>query len=131
MSRYAFTLNTSADRARVMQVITAAPAGARVEVKAAKRSLEQNAKLWAALSDVALQKEHCGRKYTPNQWKVLFMHAAGREVQFIPSLDQSTFIPWGNSSSDLSKEEMSNLLEFIIAWGTQNGVTFHGDEVAA
>lgn len=81
--------------------------------------------MWAMLTDIASQKEHAGRKYTPDQWKVLFMHACGREVQFIPALDNSTFIPWGQSSSDLSKEEMTNLIEFMFAWGAENSVTFH------
>ena len=44
----------------------------------------------------AEQATHMGRRYTPDQWKVLFMHACGCEVQFIPALDGSTFIPWGN-----------------------------------
>jgi len=83
------------------------------------------------LSEIATQKLHAGRKYTPDQWKVLFMHACGREVQFIPSLDNSTFIPWGQSSSDLSKEEMTALIEFIFAWGAENGVTFHEPEQVA
>lgn len=131
MSRYAFNLKSSADRARAMKVITAAPYGTRIEVKAAKRSLPQNDKLWAMLSEIALQKTHCGRKYTPDQWKVLFMHACGREVQFIPSLDNSTFIPWGNRSSDLSKDEMSNLIEFITAWAAENGVVVANDEAVA
>ena len=125
MSRYSFLLNSAADRARAMKVVAAAPAGTRVEVRAAKRSLPQNDRMWACLSEIALQKTHCGRKYTPDQWKVIFMHACGREVQFIPSLDGSTFIPWGQRSSDLSKAEMSELLEFIISWCAQNGVKLH------
>jgi len=125
VSRYLITLRSAADRARAMRVIAAAPAGTRIEVKAAKRTLPQNDCMHAMLTDVALQKTHCGRKYTPDQWKVLFMHACGREVQFIPALDGSTFIPWGNRSSDLSKAEMSELLEFIISWCAQNGVTLH------
>jgi len=76
------------------------------------------------LTDIATKKDHCGRKYTPDQWKILFMHACGREVQFIPSLDNSTFLPWGQSSSKLSKEEMSDLIEFILSWGAENGVVF-------
>ena len=131
MTRYTFTLHSAADRARALRTITAAPSGTRVEVKAVKRSLDQNAKLWACLSEIAHTKTHCGRKYTPDQWKVIFMHACGREIQFIPSLDQSTFIPWGGRSSDMSKDEMSNLLEFILAWGAENGVAFHDHEVAA
>lgn len=104
------------------------PEGTRVEFKAPKRTLEQNSRLWAMLTDVATQKQHAGRRYTPDQWKVLFMHACGREVQFIPALDNSTFIPWGQSSSDLSKQEMTDLIDFIFHWGAENGVTFHEPE---
>lgn len=80
--------------------------------------------MWSLLTSVAEQCQHNGRRYTPDQWKVLFMHACGREVQFIPSLDGATFIPWGQSSSDLSKQEMTDLIEFILAWGAERGVTF-------
>jgi hypothetical protein len=125
MSRALIVLHSVADRARAIKLIGQVPAGSRVEVKGARRSLPQNDKLWASLTDIAAQKEHCGRKYTPDQWKVLFMHACGAEVQFLPSLDGATFIPWGNRSSDLSKAEMSELLEFILSWGAQNGVVFH------
>jgi len=48
-------------------------------------------------------------------------------MQFIPALDGSTFLPYGNSSSDLSKSEMMELIEFIAAWGAQNGVVFGDD----
>jgi len=87
--------------------------------------------MWSLLTQVAAQKEHCGRRYTTDQWKVIFLHALGREVQFIPSLDSATFIPWGHSSSDLSKEEMSQLIEFIFSWGAQNGVRFEEREEVA
>jgi hypothetical protein len=87
--------------------------------------------MWAMLTDVAEQAEHNGRRYTPDQWKVLFMHACGREVQFIPALDGSTFIPWGQSSSDLSKQEMTDLIEFIFAWGAEHGVAFQEPEAVA
>jgi len=129
MSRYLFLLPR--DRSKVLTAIDLAPWGARVEIKAAKRSIPQNDRMWAMLTDVATQKKHHGRRYTPDQWKVLFMHACGREVQFIPSLDGATFIPWGQRSSDLSKDEMSALIECILAWGTENGVKFHDEEAAA
>lgn len=125
MSRAVIVVNGSADRNRAAAWSMKAPAGTRIEFKAAKRSLEQNARMWAMLTDIATQKEHAGRRYTPDQWKVIFMHACGREVQFIPSLDGATFIPWGQSSSDLSKQEMTDLIEFMFAWGAENGVVFH------
>jgi hypothetical protein len=131
MSRALITLNTAADRQRAHHWVEKAPWGTRIEWKAEKRSLDQNSRMWAMLTDVATQKEHHGRRYTPDQWKVIFMAACGREVQFIPSLDGSTFIPWGQSSSDLSKAEMTELIEFIFAWGAENGVAFNEPKARA
>lgn len=130
MSRHIITLTSDADRARARTYINSAPVGTRVELKASKRSLPQNDRMWAMLTDVSAQKEHNGRKYTPDAWKLIFMAAIGREVQFIPSLDGKAFIPWGQSSSDLSKQEMTDLMEFIMAWGTENSVVFHDQKVA-
>jgi hypothetical protein len=128
MSRAVITLSTPADRDRAAKWSRQAPTGTRLEFKQPKRSLPQNDRLWAMLTDIATQKDHAGRKYTPDQWKVLFMHACGREVQFIPSLDNATFIPWGQSSSDLSKVEMTDLIEFIFKWGAEHGVIFKEDK---
>ncbi len=125
MSRALIVIRSKAERERVARWAAQAPFGTRVEFKGEKRTLPQNDRMWAMLTDVATQKDHHGRKYTPDQWKVLFMHACGREVQFIPALDGSTFIPWGQSSSDLSKQEIGDLMEFMSAWGAEHGVVFH------
>src|SRR4051812_2476376 len=130
MTRATLVLVSPAIRQRAIHWVEALPEGTRVDFKAPKRSTEQNSRLWAMLTDVATQKDHAGRRYTPDQWKVLFMHACGREVQFLPSLDNATFIPWGQSSSDLSKAEMTELIEFIFAWGAEHGVKFHEPEIA-
>jgi hypothetical protein len=131
MSRQLFLLLNERIRENAMQAVWRAPTGTRVEIKDVKRTLEQNAKMWALLTDVASQKEHCGRYYSTNKWKALFMHACGQEVEFLPSLDGETFIPLGYQSSDLTVQEMSTLIEFIISWGAQNGVVFHDCEAAA
>lgn len=125
MSRAMIIVTSRAERERAAAWCRKAPTGTRIEFKASKRSLAQNDRMWAMLTDVAQQAKHCDRSYTPDQWKVLFMHACGREVQFIPSLDGATFIPWGNRSSDLGKAEMSELIEFIAAWGAEHGVMFN------
>jgi hypothetical protein len=127
VSRALITLYGGESRNRAINLIARAPTGTRVEFKAIKRSLAQNDRMWAMLTDVARQKEHAGRKYTADQWKVLFMHALGRETKFLLSLDEKTFVPYGHRSSDLSKAEMSELIEFIAAWGAQNGVHFHDE----
>lgn len=124
MSRAILVLSSQTDRARAAKWCQTAPAGTRLEFKEPKRSVPQNDLMWTLLTDVARQAVHCGRKYPADVWKCIFLHACGREVQFIPALDGSTFLPWGQSSSDLSKAEMSELIEFILAWGAQNGVVF-------
>lgn len=126
MSRHLLVIFTQKDRDRAYNYIRQAPVGTRVEFKAAKRSLPQNDLMWAMLTDISTQKDHHGRKYTPDQWKLIFLAAIGHEVQFIPSLDGKAFIPWGQSSSDLSREEMTTLLDFMDAWCAQNRVTLHG-----
>jgi len=131
MTRYLIVLNGDLDRERAVKAIRSAPAGTRLELKGARRTLQQNDLMWALLTDVALQKEHAGKKFTPDQWKSLFLHACGREAQFVPALNGVDLIPWGQSSRDLSKEEMSGLIDFVLAWGAENGVTFHDPVPAA
>lgn len=128
MSRAVLVLDSPFNRQKAKLWVDKAPAGTRVEYKEAKRSLPQNDRMWAMLTDIASQATHNGRRYSTDQWKVLFMHACGREVQFLPALDGSTFIPWGQSSSDLSKSEMTDLIEFMFAWGAANGVVFQEPE---
>lgn len=131
MSRHLLILDCADARAKAAKLARTAPPGTRVEFKATRRTLPQNDRMWAMLTDIASQCEHCGRRYTPDQWKVLFMHACGREVQFIPALDGSGFIPWGQSSSDLSIGEMTDLIEFMFAWGAEHGVVFQDEARAA
>ena len=124
MSRALIIIRSTIDRERASRWIAQAAFGTRVEFKQAKRSLDQNSLMWALLTEVAMQKEHCGHKYPPQIWKCLFMHACGQEMKFLPSLDGQSVIPLDFRSSDLGKDEMTDLIEFIFAWGAQNGVAF-------
>lgn len=124
MSRALVVLRSTADRQRAISWIERAPPGTRVEFRADQRSLDQNARLWAMLSDVASQKTHAGRRYTTDQWKCLFLAALGREIQFLPSLDGSTFVPYGGRSSQMTKADMGDLLSFMTEWGDKNGVVW-------
>ena len=56
-------------------------------------------------------------------------HSSG--VYFLPALDLKTFVPIGHRSSDLSKSEMTELIELIFQWGAEHGVTFHDSLEAA
>jgi len=96
--------------------------------KIRRRSLEQNSQMWALLQEISTQVEHCGRHFSPDQWKVLLMHALGNEVQFLPALDNKTFVPYGGRSSHMTVGQMSELIEFIRSWGVQRGVQFSDEQ---
>lgn len=124
MTRYLMTLNSRHDRERACRYVNAAPAGARVEFKAAKRSVPQNDRMWAMLTDVAEQVKWHGVKLRPDDWKLIFLDALKQEMRIVPNLDGSGFVNLGRSSSDLSKYEMGELMELISAWAAERGVVF-------
>ncbi len=101
-------------------LIDAAPEGWIVTVAPPKRNLDQNAKLWSMLSDIANAKPD-GRQHTPETWKNLFLHALGHQARFLMGLEGEVF-PVGFRSSELSVKAMAALISFIDAWGTERGV---------
>lgn len=101
-------------------LIDKAPVNAVVKIAPETRTNDQNAKMWAMLSDISRAKPD-GRRHTPEVWKCLMMHACGHEVAFETGLDNRPF-PIGFHSSKLSKAQMSDLIEFIAAYGAQHNV---------
>lgn len=131
MSRHLLTINSVADRVRAARYLSQAPFGTRLEFKAVKRSTDQNAKMWASLTDIAQQVVWHGQKLKPDDWKLVFLDALKRELRIVPNIDGNGFVNLGRSSSDLSKSEMSDLIEIIMAFGAQHSVVFHDQESAA
>ena len=70
-------------------------------------------------------------KLTPDDWKYIFLDALKREVRIVPNIDGTGFVNIGRSSSDLSRSEMSDLLELITAFGVKHGVKFHDQQDVA
>lgn len=99
--------------------------GNRLElvIKKEKRSLDQNAKLWATLGEIANQVDWYGQKLTAEDWKTM-LTATLRKQRTVPGVDGG-FVVLGLSTSKMSKEEMSELLELALAFGAQKGVVFH------
>ncbi len=131
MSRYLVTLHSTVDRLRAVQIIEAAPFGSRVEVKAAKRTLPQNDRMWAMLTEIARRLPWHGTKLRPDDWKLLFLDALKRELRNVPNLAGNGFVNINQSSSDLTKSEMSDLIELIFQFGAEHGVKFIDDARAA
>lgn len=131
MSRALLTIRAAADRLKACDWAMKAPFGTRIEFKAARRTMPQNDRMWAMLTDVAQQLEWHGKRLKPDQWKLVFLDGLKRELQIVPNLDGTGFVNLGRSSSDLSKSEMGDLMELIAAFGAQHGVKFHDAEAEA
>ena len=130
MGRALITINGNADRERAARFLSTVPAGTRVEFKKSKRSIPQNDRMCAMLTDVAQQVGWHGKRMRPEDWKLVFLDALKREVRAVPNIDGTGFVNLGRSSSDLSKDEMGDLMEIIAAFGAQHGVAFHDTESA-
>jgi hypothetical protein len=117
---YRLVLNSDFARQRAVNAVLKAPDGFVCIVDEPKRTIDQNSRLWALLSDVAMSKPQ-GRMHTPEEWKCIFMSACGWEVAFLPGLE-GRFLPYGYRSSKLTKKQMTDLQDFIQAWGDENGV---------
>ena len=131
MSRAVLILTDKASREKAAAWCRNAPPGTRLEFKQVKRSLPQNDRMWAMLTDVSRQATHHGIHLTPDDWKLLFLDALGRELRCVPNLDNDGFVNLGRSSSKLSVEEMTNMIELIFAYGAKHGVVFQDEANAA
>ncbi|MCX8641694.1 recombination protein NinB [Gilliamella sp. B3781] len=85
------------------------------------RTLEQNARMWATLTDISKQVVWHGLTLTAEQWKHVFT-ATLKGQKTVPNLDGTGFIVLGQSTRVMSKRELSNLLELAYSFGAEKGV---------
>ena len=130
MSRAVIVLHSQIEKARARAWIDQAAWGTRVTFAGPKRTLPQNERMWAMLTDVARQVKWHGQKLSPDDWKMVFLSALKAELRMVPNLDGNGFVQLGRSSSALSVDEMSDLMALIEAFGARGGVVFGGEEAA-
>lgn len=124
VTRFVVILHTARDRALAKQAIERAPAGYAVDIKEGKRSDEQNRALWGLLNQIVKQRpHHNGVKMDAELYKAVFLNALGAEMRMMPRLDGDGYFPVGYRSSQLTKSEFSNVLELMLAWCAQQGLT--------
>lgn len=123
-------LRGPSQRAIAKRLIDMAPADGVVRISEPKRNEDQNAKMWAMLSDVARARPE-GRRWTPETWKAAFMHSLGHQIQFAEGLDGSGPFPVGFRSSRLTVRQMADLITCIAEYGDRHGVQWSDQECAA
>ena len=117
---HAVRLTNPHARARAHALVERAPQGFVCKIEEPKRTLEQNDRMWAMLTDISVAMP-MGRRHTPDDWKAIFMNACGWECQFVEGLDGRPF-PKGFRSSQMTKSQMTALIDFIQSFGDENGV---------
>ena len=122
MTRAVLILRNQADRDKAAAWCRNAPAGTRLELKAARRSIDQNSLMWQRLTEIAHQVDWYGQKLTAEDWKDV-LSASLRKARVVPGIDGG-FVPLGMRTSDMSKAEMAELLTLMEAFGAERGVTF-------
>jgi hypothetical protein len=121
-----FCLVHAQARRLAAECVKQAPDGFIVTVQEPTRTLDQNAALHAAISDIAKQVIWHGEKMDTESWKRLltasWARAVHEPVKLVPALDGNGFDVLYRRTSKMSKAEVSSLLDYLHAWGTDQGV---------
>ena len=86
------------------------------------RSQSQNKKMWPMLADVQKQVNWYDENLDTEDWKTMFMASLSKQ-RAIPGLDGG-FVGLSRRSSLLNKEEFSQLIELIYAFGSVRNVAW-------
>lgn len=125
MTKRILKITGEAARKAACREILAAPEGYVVRITEPTRSLDQNAKLHAILSDIANQAQYHGKKRSVEFWKGLFVSgwqiATGERPEIVPGLE-GEFINIRESTTTLTVGRMASLIEYITAWAAMNDI---------
>lgn len=119
MTRH-ITITGDAARDAAKRAIDAAAIGQVAEVRDSRRNLDQNARLHALLSDIAESREWAGRKWDVDTWKRLltgaWMRTRNESPAMLPALDGHGVEVIYQRTSNLTKKECGELIDYIEAW---------------
>lgn len=116
-------ITTPIERRRAHVWIDSAPPGTKIAFrKGDARSLDQNALMWARLTEISRQVVWHGMKLTPDDYKDMFT-AVLRKAVAVPGIDGG-FVVLGLHTSNMTKSEMADMLTLMEAFAAEHGVIF-------
>jgi hypothetical protein len=111
------------------KVLTALNAGKPLvmEIKAADKSREQEEKYHAMIGEIARQASHAGAKWSPDDWKRLLVDQFCKDGGIktgvvVPNLSGDGIVQLGFQTRKFSKEQASEFVEWLYAWGAERGI---------
>ena len=111
---------TAESRDYIVALVRTAPEGHVVTVRPRSRSLEQNAKLHALLTEIARDTVWDGRLQSVDTWKRLltaaWLRARGDSPTILPALDGIGVDVIFEHTSTMSVADVADLITYIEAW---------------
>lgn len=102
-------------------------AGKRLEVefREERRNVDQNSLLWKLLDRISEEVVWHGQKMEPEEWKDMAT-ASLKKQKIVPGMSGG-FVVVGSSTRNMTKSEMSELIEVIYAFGAAYGVEWEAE----
>jgi hypothetical protein len=114
-------------RRRAIAAVAEAPDGYAVTIKAPTRNLEQNALLWVLLTAFSEQLKWpvngAMARLSPEEWKDILTAAFRNESQRIAAGLNGGMVMLGMRTSQLSKSQFAEFIEFVQSVAADRGVT--------
>ena len=100
-----------------------------LEIKNASKSRDQEKLYHELIRQIAKQAQHMGAKWDAESWKRLLVDSYCREKGLktgavIPNLAGDGIVQLGMQTRNFTKEQASEFVEWLHAWGAEHGVTF-------
>jgi hypothetical protein len=100
-----------------------------LEIKQVNKSREQEEKYHAMIGEIAKQAQHLGAKWDAESWKRLLVDQFCRDNDIktgvvIPNLSGDGIVQLGFQTRKFTKEQASEFVEWLHAWGAEHGVTY-------
>lgn len=97
-----------------------------LELREETRSSAENAMLHALLTSISQQIEWAGCKRSVEVWKRLlvgsWLRARGEQVEMLPALDGHGVEIVFRRTSELTRAECAELIEYVLAWAAEHGI---------
>lgn len=127
MSKKYIQLIDDSSRTDAITLIRDCPISYVITVSPPTRSLEQNKLLWSCLEDVSNQipwRVNGEQTYiSPEEWKDIFTAAMNQELKIAEGIYGGVVL-LGLRTSHFTKSELSDLINFIHAFGNERGVNW-------
>lgn len=130
-----FRLVHAEARRRAQAAIADAPDGHVVRISPPSKSRDQECHYHALIADIARQVRFAGEQWHPDDWKRLLvdafaqaMRVAGTPLRHdgrvVSSLDGARVVSLGVQTARFSRQEASEFIEYLLAWGADAGVNW-------